>query len=436
MKMQRFLDPLYGPIRMDDAARALAFSPEFQRLRYVRLCNINSLYLTGASEPKRFEHCIGVYHLADVWAESRGLSSHDAAVLKAAALLHDLMTGPFGHSFQYVLEDNTFEQKFEHANLAGGIKSRFHQATRANLHFAGREFSVEILLGDLAGEVFDAIEGRGRFGPIISGTLDLDNLDNVVRLAFHMGLCDEADRALPLRLTPLIEPIDGVLGVHAGAEPLLKQWFDIRRRLYELLLLDRGEFAAKAMLTLAVELAADAKLLHVNDWLLTDDELLQHLEEQSVGDSQRVGRIVKRLRVGDLFECASVWRSSTTEFYADLSQAQEKRLLEKAIEEALGRTGSFKPRICVHYILDHKKTCRELPYRDLETNEERSVGYNSKSLLIGVFVTGERATPLTQHERQRISDAVRTELSRVGLGRLEPADEPLAEPSNDKRLFA
>lgn len=434
--MQKFLDPLYGPIAINEAGRALVFSPEFQRLRYVRLCNINSLYLTGASEPKRFEHCIGVYHLADVWANSRSLSGRDAAVVKAAALLHDLMTGPFGHSFQYVLEDNPFEQKFEHANLASGIKSRFHQATRANLHYAGREFVVESLLGDLAGEVFDAIEGRGRFGPIISGTLDLDNLDNVVRLAFHMGLCDDADRALPLRLTPLIDATDGMLGAHAGAAPLLEQWFGIRRRLYELLLLDRGEFAAKAMLTLAVELAAEAKLLHVNDWLLTDDEMLYHLEEHSVGDSQRVGRIVKRLRVGDLFECAGVWRSSATELYAELSKAQAKRLLEQAIEVTLHQTGSSKPRICIHFILDHKKTCRALPYRDLERGEDRVVGYNSKSLLIGVFVTNDRATPLTQHERQRISDAVRNELGRGGLGRLEPVEEPLSASADNSWLFA
>ena len=110
---QQFLDPLYGRINPDAAVQPLIFSSEFQRLRYVRLCNINSLYLTGASEPKRFEHCIGVYHLARQWSARVDLSEREARVFCAAALLHDLQTGPFGHSFQYVLEDNEFEHVLE-----------------------------------------------------------------------------------------------------------------------------------------------------------------------------------------------------------------------------------------------------------------------------------------------------------------------------------
>jgi HD superfamily phosphohydrolase len=437
MNKQRFLDPLYGAIEVDDGARALAFSPEFQRLRYVRLCNIHSLYLTGASEPKRFEHCLGVYHLADLWTRARGLTGRQASVVKAAALLHDLMTGPFGHSFQYVLEDNEFKQRFEHANLAGGTRARFHQMTQANLHFAGREFMVQKLLGELADDVFEAIDGRGPFGPIISGSLDLDNLDNVVRLAFHMGLCDDEERGLPVRLAPMLEPVEDGLASEPAAEPLLLRWFDIRKRLYEFLLLDRGEFAAKAMLTLAVELAAAGNLLEVNDWLLTDEHLLDQLEEEGRGEAQVVGQIVKRLRVGDLFECAGVWRSPSVEAYESLSAAADKRALEQSIEERISQKSlGAVPRICIHYILDKKKTCRSLTYRDLSTGEKRTIGYDSSSLLVGVFVTNARASTMTTNEENRVAEATLEELRVRGLRDIEAAAEPLAEAAKEMELFA
>jgi HD superfamily phosphohydrolase len=397
----------------------------------VRLCNINSLYLTGASEPKRFEHCLGVYHLADVWLRGRGLTERESGVLRAAALLHDLFTGPFGHSFQYVMEDNPFEQRFEHGNLTGGVDSSFYQSARAAGNFAGRPFTADHLLGDKRSEVSAAVSGTGPFGPLIAGTLDLDNLDNVVRLAFHMGLCDDADRAVPLALAPLLEPIDGGLAAPSKAGFLFERWFQIRKKLYEFLLLDRGEFAAKAMLTLAIELAAARGLLGPDIWLRTDDGLLDHLESASIGENQFVGQIVKRLRVGDLFECLEIWKTSEIDKYAQMKDAAAKRELEVSINAAVAQTGGPRLRICIHFIIDDRKTCRSLSFRESDTGERRTVGYDSKSLLVGAFVTNARATPLTAQERQRAIDVVKSELALAGLSALNTVPEPLRETASD-----
>ncbi len=411
---------------VDEETRALVFSPDFQRLRYVRLCNINSLYLTGASEPKRFEHCLGVYHLADLWARSRRLAYRETRIIRAAALLHDMFTGPFGHSFQYVLEDNTFEQQFEHANPSTGIKSGFHQNTRAGAHFAGRPFVVPKLLGDIADEVYDAVRGDGPIGAIISGTLDLDNLDNVVRLAFHMGLCSDNDRTLPLRLAPMLEPRAGGLSAPTAAEPLIESWFDLRRRSYEFLLLDRGEFSAKAMLTLAVETAASAHLLGVDDWKLTDDALLDALETRSVGEHQLIGQIVKRLRLGDLFDCIDVWTTPETTAYSRLADAACKRELERQIEDECLASGGPRMKVCLHYILDQKKTCRSITFHDNDAGGVKTVGYNSDQLLVGAFAIGARAARLSITDRRLASSAARAVLARVGLATLKAAPEPLA----------
>jgi len=422
-----FLDPLYGPMTVDSLARELIFSSDFQRLRNVRLCNINSLFITGASEPKRFEHCLGVYHLANLWVEARRIATPEADIVRAAALLHDLQTGPFGHSFQYVLEDNEFQQQFEHANLSNGARKRFLQRTYASAAFAGRQFSAVGLLGDLAEPAFLAIRGAGPYGPLISGTLDLDNLDNVVRLAFHSGLCKDSDRCLPVQLTQMLSLIDGQLSAPSEAFPLFQRWFDIRRQLYKYLLLDRGEFSAKAMLTLAVELAVDADLLGPDSWKLTDEELLQELEVATVGEHQVIGQIVRRLKLGALFECVGIWSANDADQYAFVSQANEKRKIEQQIERIAVDNGAARLRCCLHYILDHKKTCRSFRYLDLSTNEPRTVGFDRTTLLVGLFVTNARQRALSDIDRAHYARAAREALAESGIEELHVAEDPLEQ---------
>lgn len=63
-------DALYGKIEFSSLVYKCMLTPEVQRLREVRLCNINSLCLTGSSNINRFEHSVGTAYLAAVNAES------------------------------------------------------------------------------------------------------------------------------------------------------------------------------------------------------------------------------------------------------------------------------------------------------------------------------------------------------------------------------
>ena len=70
LSQKRIFDPLYGTIHLSEFEYELIQLPEVQRLREVRMCNINSLLITGASQISRFEHSIGVMYLAKVWLEN------------------------------------------------------------------------------------------------------------------------------------------------------------------------------------------------------------------------------------------------------------------------------------------------------------------------------------------------------------------------------
>ena len=202
----RAWDPLYGLLRFTDFELELIHLPEIQRLRYVKLCNINSLLITGASEPSRFEHSLGVMHLAKTWADAHRVSGQLRKDLIAAALIHDLQTGPFGHSFQYILEESRKGDGFVHDDLIHGYKRQYHQPLAANSKFAGAPFRAHSKLKSRWDAIVNLVRGKGKLGPLISGSMDIDNIDNVLRLAYHAGLARSEDTSIGVKLARDFKP--------------------------------------------------------------------------------------------------------------------------------------------------------------------------------------------------------------------------------------
>src|SRR5689334_29998 len=113
------IDPLYGCITLDGFIAALITQPELQRLRDVRLSNINSLLLPGAANVSRFEHSVGVAHLADLCAKQLRLDDCDRRTLIAAAMMHDVGITPFGHLMEEAIVLSG--EQFDHERRIGQI---------------------------------------------------------------------------------------------------------------------------------------------------------------------------------------------------------------------------------------------------------------------------------------------------------------------------
>jgi HD superfamily phosphohydrolase len=93
--MMYFIDALYGKIELDVPPDIIK-TPELQRLREIRLCNINSPFITGGTSLNRFEHAIGTAYLAQEITRNLKQDQHDQNSFIVAALLHDIITAPFG----------------------------------------------------------------------------------------------------------------------------------------------------------------------------------------------------------------------------------------------------------------------------------------------------------------------------------------------------
>lgn len=425
----RAWDPLYGRTDFSKYEYKLISLPEVQRLRGIRMCNINSLLVTGASEISRFEHTLGVLRLTQEWIKYHIVSIEEANDLTAAALLHDMQTGPFGHSLQYVLEENEVDGNFVHEDIAHGKTNHYHQDLIANASFAGRPFGADALLGSRWKNVGELIKGKGRLGPLISGTMDLDNIDNVVRLAYHVGVACKEDSKVAITLARDMDVINGELNFSEATIPSIMRWITIRGDLYNLLLLDWAEFSAKAMFTRAMEIALSKNILGSNSWVHTDAELLTVLEKNGIGENQAVGDLVKRLRVGDLYRPIAMLQSAHINYYNDLNSPERKAEFESKITEYAKKTYNTKIKIIMHLILDKGKTQRAVSLRIKESGEYQTLGKNSEKLLIGFFVS---RNSLSDSNQMLLGIEINTMLHEYGIIDLSDIDDPMAEKQIDQ----
>lgn len=419
LNARRSWDPLYGRIDLTEFEFGLLHLPEVQRLRYVRMCNINSLLVSGASEISRFEHTIGVLWLAKRWTQTRAVPNSIAQDIIAAAVLHDMQTGPFGHSMQYVLEDNDLDATFIHEDLSHGWRSTYHQEILAGATFAGKAFGAPAYLGPHWENVAKIIRGEGDYGPLIAGTMDLDNIDNVVRLAFHVGVTEKDDPFVALRLAEQLQLGNGNIILPDSMVETVERWQHIRRQLYELLLLDWAEFSAKAMLTRAIEEASAHNLIGSDSWVRTDGEFLEYLERTAIGDAQEVRNLIRRLKAGDLYEPILLVGSPSIDTYAALSSIEIKRELEADIIRESKVKGV---KIIAHFILDKGKTERAVSFVN-EHGEKRTVGQNSRKILCGLFVSSSS----TEAEKRALFNACSQLLRGRGVEDQVQLDDPMGK---------
>ncbi|MEY7850914.1 hypothetical protein AB7C87_17140 [Natrarchaeobius sp. A-rgal3] len=297
-------DTLYGQIRLDDWPWESEInedfwdyytSPELQRLREVRLCNINSLFLPGGANIDRFEHALGTYYLAKEclknWPALDKITPEQKRNFLVGALFHDFKTSAFGHSVQYIEEKEGFKHEGDFfAAIRPGItepiepeegdeadSSYEYNMASTDPVYVGRTPKLNTLLTNEALEdVGSLINGDGKLGPLISSDMDLDNIDNVFRLAYHIGLTNDTETPLQLAKALYIE--DGKKVVPSEKIHLVKKWWKVREKLYKYLLLNPGEFSGKCMLTETVAFAKRQD--YTLTWNKVDRELIDSLRQR------------------------------------------------------------------------------------------------------------------------------------------------------------
>jgi uncharacterized protein len=162
-------------IELDEKEWAAVNTPVFQRLRGIRQLAMTHLVYPSATHT-RFEHSIGVCHVAGRLAKQLGIEGQDFEKVRHAALLHDIGHGPFSHVSEGVID--------ERSKVKGGhelISSYLIRNDADLLEALGAEAC------DRAATLVEVGEPRTVLRDIVSGPTDADKLDYLRRDGYFAG---------------------------------------------------------------------------------------------------------------------------------------------------------------------------------------------------------------------------------------------------------
>lgn len=206
LKTYEIRDPIYGFIQLNEWEREIVDHPVFQRLRRIRQLAFTDMVYPSAIY-SRFEHSLGVMHLATLMYDSlrskrknvdlleselsyRALGlEKDRQLIRLAALLHDVGHTPLSHAGEEVMPNNNRGKKYRHEDYTAKIiREKFrdvieeHPDNKANYNIT-------------AEDVASLIEGNERvlgekifWRTLISSQLDADRGDYLLRDSAHIGV--------------------------------------------------------------------------------------------------------------------------------------------------------------------------------------------------------------------------------------------------------
>jgi uncharacterized protein len=325
-------DPLWNNIPLDADAMRLVDTAVFQRLRYVRQLGLAFLVYPGATH-SRFEHALGTYHLTGrtlALLRERGelgrLSSDECAVVRAAALLHDVGHYPFSHA----LEE---------------IGALHHEAVARTLITGGEIASVlASTIGANAAMRAHAIITGASASPLqglISGSLDLDKIEYLKRDALMCGVPYgeiDVDRLLH-SLTIVEDPKSGApaIGIVEKGLAALESLLFAKYQMYRNVYWHHAVRSATAMYKRMVETAlADGVIDVTNLGRFTDEGLIFVLETRAKGETQALLQdlLMRRLFKRAFESPAAALPMESLEWIAE--DRDRARTAEQAIARKLG----------------------------------------------------------------------------------------------------
>ncbi len=166
-------DPIHGSISLNELELSLLDTPQMQRLRRIKQLGFTYLAYPSATHT-RFEHSLGVMHLAGRIAEQIDLPKEDIQLARICGLLHDIGHPAFSHTFEHLVERHS---KRSHEDVACEIISKDPIA------------SILSSAGFSSKDAVDALSGRKKpFSDILSSDLDADRMDYLLRDSHYTGV--------------------------------------------------------------------------------------------------------------------------------------------------------------------------------------------------------------------------------------------------------
>ena len=189
-------DPIHGMIEYDEIEEKIINSSPFQRLRNIKQLAL-AHYLYPGAHHSRFEHSLGVMEVAskmyDRLFKKQGAELKSScfkifsrSIIRKAALFHDIGHGPFSHVSEAIFSNITGKLKLE--KITGKKDEEAHEFLSYRIV---EEFYKDILSPEEIDQIKQIIQKKAisnALTEIISGPLDADKLDYLLRDSYYSGV--------------------------------------------------------------------------------------------------------------------------------------------------------------------------------------------------------------------------------------------------------
>lgn len=265
-------------------------SPEFSRLRRIKQLGLVH-YVYPSAVHTRFEHSVGVMHLAGKVAEHLNrkypglVSSRQIELLQLAGLFHDAGHTAFSHLMDYILEENREDAREENKDL--GVQDMTNHENRSVfiLHKINQrvqaltEEEVKMISCMIHGTPPPNSESTQFLYEIVSNKtfgLDVDRLDYLQRDMYHTGMpCFQADYIMEcIRVT------DGKLTILKKALPELEAMYEARKRLLLLVCRHKTVMKVELLIRQAISTMGITGEWFGKNWLSLDDGRVHCMMEE------------------------------------------------------------------------------------------------------------------------------------------------------------
>lgn len=271
-----FHDILHGLIRFDDEnltplLAELIDSPEIHRLRNMRQMNFDVPLIQELGRSRRLPHSIGVAHIAVTLAHRCLLDSTQTKILLAAALLHDAAIPPYGH---------LVESEFKSKNPGFNHESRLEELIRGTINAQNlyldivpdKQLRISAILDKYDvpyNDVLDVVCPKGNQRSPISADIDIDNIDNVHRMAAMLGWDGVRENISGIINSVSLDGLSGMIFSQSSI-PYLEKWLDYRQKIYTLIIAHPACVPYNALQADMVRIAVENELIKPDDWWLDE----------------------------------------------------------------------------------------------------------------------------------------------------------------------
>lgn len=202
-KIWEIRDPIYGFIEINEWEREIINHPVFQRLRRIRQLALTDMVYPGAVH-SRFEHSLGVMHVAtkifdnivneckDMLKSEYGYNEDGLnkirTIIRLAALLHDVGHAPFSHAGESIMPYKDNGKPYKHEDYSSAIiKTIFKKLIEDHKLNNNYDIKAEEIAAFIDKD-YKVLKKFFFWVDIISGQVDADRIDYLLRDSHHIGV--------------------------------------------------------------------------------------------------------------------------------------------------------------------------------------------------------------------------------------------------------